>query len=454
MPSIGSDSTAPDGVVTPKAPPAEATDRPDPRLTWTELLRILGRGLRNQFQSATTLTARQELIAGLVLGVIAGVGFYFSTTGNQNAFDYTTRIAAAMLHGHLGISNYMLSWLNELVPRNNIYYSVFPLGAVLSMMPVALLQVSGLIKSNGATVVASVIAAAVVYFFFRLSSLHPSSLARRGMLALFPVFGCWTWCNLGFAGAWQIALGMAVLGEVGALYLLLIRRQFLGAGFFFALAFGNRTELILTAPLFFYLCWKADSVTVTPAAAERARWHQIGRRVAIFSVAPVLLGIATLAYNYMRFGSIFDFGYSHIPGVLREPWYQHGLFSLRAMPYNAHKMLFEGMDDIPTFPYLRPHAFGCSIFIASPFLFLLFREGSRFRAVCWTAIALLIVALWCHGNPGGWQFSYRYGMILLPWMFLLILTNGPARFSGIELGLFLASLAVNGIAIYQLQWAK
>ena len=34
----------------------------------------------------------------------------------------------------------------------------------------------------------------------------------------------------------------------------------------------------------------------------------------------------------------------------------------------------------------------------------------------------------CHGNPGGWQFSYRYATILLPWMFLLLAGNGPAKF--------------------------
>ncbi len=35
----------------------------------------------------------------------------------------------------------------------------------------------------------------------------------------------------------------------------------------------------------------------------------------------------------------------------------------------------------------------------------------------------------CHGNPGGWQFSYRYATILLPWMFLLLAGNGPAKLS-------------------------
>jgi hypothetical protein len=48
----------------------------------------------------------------------------------------------------------------------------------------------------------------------------------------------------------------------------------------------------------------------------------------------------------------------------------------------------------------------------------------------------------CHGNPGGWQFSYRYATILLPWMFLLLAGDGPAKLSLIEVSLFAASVAI------------
>ena len=167
---------------------------------------------------------------------------------------------------------------------------------------------------------------------------------------------------------------------------------------------------------------------------------------------PTLLALLTAGYNFARFHSIFDFGYTRIPNLFQEPWYQHGLFSLHAIPGNVYRMLFEGMDDIGRFPYLRPHGFGCSIFIASPFLFLLFREGGAYKLVSWTAIGLLTFVLWCHGNYGGWQFSYRYAMILLPWIYLLLVRNGPAKLSSIEISLFLAAVAINAIAVYQFLW--
>ena len=59
-----------------------------------------------------------------------------------------------------------------------------------------------------------------------------------------------------------------------------------------------------------------------------------------------------------------------------------------------------------------------------------------------------------HGNPGGWQFSYRYAMVLLPWMFLLLLGNGPAKISVIELSLFVVSVTINALATYQFLWTN
>ncbi len=65
--------------------------------------------------------------------------------------------------------------------------------------------------------VAAVVVGFCVWAFHKLSELEPISNPRRILLALFPIFGTWSWCNLGFAGAWQIALGFAMLGETAAL---------------------------------------------------------------------------------------------------------------------------------------------------------------------------------------------------------------------------------------------
>ncbi|PYJ54506.1 MAG: hypothetical protein DME82_10985 [Verrucomicrobia bacterium] len=403
-----------------------------------------------------------QLWVALGVSVCAAVAFYFSTNATLHDLDYTTDIASALLRGDLGLREKPPEWLNEMIPHGDRYYSAFPLGAVLSMIPIALLQKARLIHNFPGHVLASLIAGCCVYFFFQLakafganySSLEPSSLGRRILLALFPVFGTWTWCNLGFGGAWQIALGLALLGQTAALYFTLVRPSPLVAGTFFALAYGNRTELLITAPLYLYFFWQRSDRTAALWSRSMLK-QELGKNgpLAIrFLSVPVCLAILTAAYNFARFHSIFDFGYTHIPEVHEEPWYEHGLFSIQAVPWNIYTMLFQGFASLSYFPYIEPNGFGCSIFLASPFLCLLFREGGKYKIAAWVAIAVLTLVLWCHGNPGSWQFSYRYAMILLPWMFLLLTGNGPPRLTMIEISLFTVSVAMNALAMWLFLW--
>src|SRR5437762_5694113 len=406
---------------------------------------------------------RYQLWLAIAISLFAALAFYFSTHPTLRGLAYTAEIASAFLRGDLGFREKPPEWLNEMIPYGNKYYSAFPLGAVVSMWPVALLEKASLIHNFPARILAALIAGACVYFFFQVakafgpdySSLRPKPLTRRILLALFPVFGTWTWCNLGMGGAWQIALGLAVLGEIAALYFTLVRPSPFVAGAFFTLAFGNRTELLLTALFYLYLFWRRSDEN-SAGQSRTARMKQGVRvnapMVIDFLTLPVTLALLTAAYNFARFHSIFDFGYFHIPEVRDEPWYEHGLFSLHAIPWNVHKMLFAGFLDDPNFPFLSFEPFGCSIFLSSPFLFLLFRQGGRYKVTAWAAIAILTLVLWCHGNPGSWQFSYRYAMILLPWMFLLLAGNGPAKITVSEIFLFAVSVAINATAMWQFLW--
>ena len=389
-----------------------------------------------------------------VLALFTLLLFYFSIKATQQHFDYTARIASALLQGDLGLRQLPPSWLNEMVPANGKYYSVFPLGAVLSMMPVAVLQKIKLVHDFPGHALAALIAALSVWFLFRLSVIGTKSLPKRILLSLAPIFGTWTWCNLGFGGAWQLALGLAMLGQIAALYFVLVEFRPILAGAFFALAIGNRTELALCLPIFIYFLMRRIAPDSRDLKSLLQQSREKSRVFIYFLIVPVALGLFTALYNYARFHSIFDFGYSHIPNVLQEPWYQHGLFSLHAIPWNMHKMLFEGFRDAPSFPFISFAPFGCSIFLVSPFLFLLFREGGPHKAAAWVAIGLLTFALWAHGNPGGWQFSYRYAMVLLPWMFLLLLGNGPRKISAIEASLFVVSVTINALATYQFLWTN
>jgi hypothetical protein len=406
-------------------------------------------------KDALLFALRLKLIpTALFIGAFAVYYFSYphSDAHSDSYYDYTFRIAQALLDGKVGLTERPPEWLNEMVPFEGRYYSVFPLGSVLAMLPVAAMKRLGLIELFPGAVIAALLAGAASMLFYQLSAKYGDGLNRRLILTLLPVFGTWMWANLAFSGAWHIALGFAIVGQLGALYFILIDYRPALAGFCFALAFGNRTEIILLAPIFFYLIIKhAPPDGVKDGASRWGHWQRIARFVAV----PIALGLLTLGYNYARFSSIFDFGYARIPGVLDEPWYQHGIFSIHSIPLNAQAMLFETWRRVDRFPYFKPTGFGGSIFLSCPFLIYLFRSGARdarLKTLAWIAVAILTLMLWLHGNPGGWQISYRYAMELLPWMFLIMLENCPKKVGLTEVTLLLASIAINAYSTWLFLW--
>ena len=109
---------------------------------------------------AAKKNGRWELWAAVGVSLFAALAFYFSTNPTLRDLDYTAEIASALLRGDLGLRDKPPEWLNEMIPYGDRYYSAFPLGAVLSMLPVALLQKASLIHGFPARILAGLIAGA------------------------------------------------------------------------------------------------------------------------------------------------------------------------------------------------------------------------------------------------------------------------------------------------------
>lgn len=409
--------------------------------------------------------------------------YYFCNPSPQYYYDYTFRVAENFLYGYIPFYAKPPSWLNEFVPFEGKFFSVFPLGSVLTMVPFAFLKVIGIIADMPGAFIAALIAGLVGWFLLLIARRYDLESKKRLLLASGIVFGTWMWTNLAMAGAWHLALGWAMVGELGAIYFTVFNRRPVLAGAFFALAFGNRTEILLTAPFFLGLLVRETPVknpevhaekepagppdaavggrSLLTADEENIKGRNTNRLVkqlpvvAGFCLVPFVLGLATLGYNFLRFHSFTDFGYARIPGVLDEPWYRHGIFSIYNIPLNLKEMLFTPWRALPQFPFLVPTGFGGAIWWSSPFLFLLGRFGARDKTLkyaAWAAILTLTFILWIHGNPGGWQFGYRYAMILLPWAFLILLENSPRRLTRWEKILFPPAFVINAWATYLFFW--
>src|SRR5207244_12224762 len=91
-------------------------------------------------------TTRQFWIAAAV-SLSAALAFYFSTKATLHDLDYASQIPSALLRGDLGLREQPPDWLNEMIPQGERYYSAFPLGAVLSLVHIGLLQNAGLLDN-------------------------------------------------------------------------------------------------------------------------------------------------------------------------------------------------------------------------------------------------------------------------------------------------------------------
>ena len=391
--------------------------------------------------------------------LLTGAVYYFSNPKPQSYYDYSFRVAENFLHGKIGFGENQPSWLNEIIPFEGWFYSAFPLGSVLSMLPFAFLKAVGLINDMPAAFIAGFLASIICLFLFLISRFYEHTPEKRVLIILGIMFGTWLWTNLAMAGAWQLTLGFAMIGELGAIYYTVYKRNPILAGAFFALAFGNRTEIVLIAPIFMFLLYKfqiSDSkFQIEEKPKIKDQKSKIKNQIIKFCIVPFLLGIATLYYNYVRFHSPFDFGHSHIPGVLDEPWYRHGIFSIYYIPYNINEMLLILWKSIPEYPFYTPTGFGGSIFFASPFLFLAFRFGAKnkiLKYTAWFAILVMTFLLWTHGNAGGWQYSYRYAIILLPWFYVILLETSPKKITVLEWITYGFSFIISTYATYLFLW--
>jgi hypothetical protein len=442
-------------------------------------------------------SAQNIKILIIVIVVATGLIYFHSNPKPQNFYDYTFRVADNVLRGAVAFKEKPPSWLNEFVPFEGRWYSVFPFGSVVTMMPFALFKVSGLIKDMPAAYISALTASLICLFLLLIARRYDYGLDRQILLVLAILFGTWMWTNETMAGAWQLALGFAMLGELGAIYFTVFDRRPLLAGFFFAMAFGNRTENLLTAPIFMFLLFynrkeedrsqKSEvETTEKKKSKKKAKGLQNGqnnqttleylkseilnvkndisgnpqsaiRTLAAFCAVPFVLGVLTLIYNYIRFHSFTDFGYARIPGVLEEPWYNHGIFSLYYIPGQAWEMLWRPWETKDAFPYLVPNGFSSSILWSSPFVLFALRFGARDRILkyaSWLAIFVLTFLLWIHGNSGGWQFGYRYAMVLLPWIFLILLESSPKKISPLEWAAYIFSFFINAYSVYLFHWSE
>ena len=231
---------------------------------------------------------------------------------------------------------------------------------------------------------------------------------------------------------WFFAQVCGFLFATAALYSALIKRNALLAGLFIGLAFLCRQMSILYLPFLYVLLLDKD----TPWF--RIDWAAI-RRVMLLGAFPAAALAAYFAYNYARFGSPLETGYSYIfplawvdtasQEFLGNRVRDHGIFSKNYFLFNTIYMFLAGPHVDFGGRYLTQmtgfDTFGASPFLVTPVLFaaLLARWDRSFWFGAITCGVILGLTLLYHSNGFTQYSAQRYILDWLP-IWLVFLARG------------------------------
>lgn len=351
----------------------------------------------------------QALAAALSLLALALV-LYHSLAGgtllSPNVYDSYLLQAENWLEGRAYIRNGEdYPWLELAIFEGRYYLSFPPVPSVLALLPAAL----GLDLGNLWQALASLAALAGVYLCFWRAGGTPRACA---FWALFSTLSSGFFWLAGSGGVWFQAQVLNFAFTVWGLFFRL-KKQYPPAFFLLALAVGCRP---FTA-LFAFALW-------LPAALNAVRARRWGR-LAAFTAPAAAVALALGWYNFIRFGSPFEFGHSWLPEFVRDG----GQFTTENFWANLWGVLrpvtlTSSLDlSFSTFN-------GFCLFMASP-IFLLWafdiaRAAAKKRlapgGLLAPVLALATLAALClHRTMGGWQFGARYTVDLIPlalWWYL------------------------------------
>jgi 4-amino-4-deoxy-L-arabinose transferase-like glycosyltransferase len=335
---------------------------------------------------------------------------YLFTKANPTPYNYFVRLADAFLHFRLSLLENP-PWLNELVPFQGKYYVIYPPMPALVSIPFLILF-GPFVDQTLISIFFGSLNAILVYFLVKKFSKEEKIAI---WMAIFYCFGTIHWYLATVGSAWYFAHIVANFFLLLALNELFGRKRPFLIGIFLGAAFWSRLPTILSILFFVILLLKENEKIFSKNNFLIAFKFLLG--VSIFFVL-------NFAYNWLRFGTIFDVAYTLRPGIFEEPWFQKGLLSLSYIPEHLKIIFLKGPNILEHFPYFQPSLAGMAIWFTTPaFIFALFYTFWHFREkitfACWLAILPIAILLMSHGGTGFTQFGYRYATDFYPFLFLL-----------------------------------
>lgn len=268
------------------------------------------------------------------------------------------------------------------------------------------------------------LALAIFYLIFRIARKFRYDCPDSLFLAFAFIFSTVFMSVVALPFSSYLAQVMGVFLLVLAFYEFFYRKRYRLIGTILGFLLLTRASASL-AIIFFLL-----EIFFLNALELRQRFKKILELIVPF----IIFGVLFVSYNYVRFGSFFEQGYSFqtiLPAAAKARDY--GLFSLIHLPGNLYYFLLslplpvfkDNLSHVLTFPFIKANPWGMSIFVTSPiFAYLFFlRYKDRFSKIILISIALIALPIFLYYGIGFVQIGYRYSLDFLPLLFFLLMRN-------------------------------
>ena len=400
------------------------------------------RGHRLSFRTPSWVSQAFGVCLCFTLAMTA-VAMFTGQWITKTHFYYSYELQAqAWLNGTLYIPDGEdYSWL-ELAIYDGQYYVSFPPFPSYVLLPFVAL--GGVSLPDG--ILAWVCAMLSCVYAVRLCVTMTGSSRQVPLLALFLLLGNGYLYLTMNSWVWFIAQNMCFALCVMSLYYALVGKGGQSLGFW-ACAVGCRPMSVLWFPVLAYLIVRHHRLR-EPAL----NFFRLAVKKWYWAIAPVLLAASYMTLNYLRFGSVLEFGHNYLPEFTRTTT---GQFNISYLWSNILQYLtppaWQGNDTALGFGAIDGSAFWLlnPLLVLTPVAWISAlrhrEEQDCFLLLLLPVLLLAYFLLIClHRTLGGVQFGNRYLVDLMPFAFFGLLMWQPKS------GTFrriLTALAVYGISV-------
>ncbi len=355
------------------------------------------------------------MLLTMLLGYVFIHDLLGGTLFSHSAWDSYTLQALAWRRGEIGLGqNY--SWLELAVFQGNWYVSFPPLPSVV-MLPLTFLF--GANTPNNFIVMLYALFTA----FAAYKALLKMGTERRfaAFAALFLVWGSnMMWMSTS-GGVWFQAQALNLLLLTCMVWAALCSKGVIAYALV-ALAVGCRPFsacAFLPLAVYFYVRDRERY------SIKKCLLLQL-KRILI----PAVIAGVYMWYNYIRFGSVLEFGHNYLPEFTGA---QYGQFNLHYIWANLKNLFLRPVTITANGALKYPYFDGFLFYVANPIFLIWFvrivQDLIKGR-ITWVKGALIaafvleLLLLCAHKTLGGWQFGARYTVDMIPFAFLYLLLDG------------------------------